>query len=386
MTDEHLRNDPTNDPEGDPKSGPGNDASGGVARGPSGDVLAVASQSGAAVHFFDAADHRRLGAVEVPGQPHELCFDPVRRRLYATLTYRSGYYHAHSGQAHELAVIDPDRRRLLDLVDLSPEVAPHGITLDGSGELLWISVEGAGHGPGGDTADGALVALDAETLEPVRRVPVGAPGPHWFALAPDGSRAYSANKEAPFLSAVGTGPAGAAGTVRFPVAGGSEGIAVSRDGRYLYAAGPKADFRAVGPAPDAGVRVLDAVTGEVVRTHRTEGFVFPVHVTVGGLVLAGELRMLAGGPGLGAQAPGLLHVYGEDGTERGSVEVGAFPLTVTSSPDGRYGYVAAVSAGTVTVVDLRAGTGRPSVVATLEVESAGEAGAHGLAYVTAPPR
>lgn len=135
-----------------------------------------------------------------------------------------------------------------------------------------------------------------------------------------------------------------------------------------------------GPQPGAGVRVIDTATGAVVRTHRTDGPVFPVHVTATDLVLAGELRMRAGGAALGEQAPGLLHVYGKDGEDLGSVEVGAFPLTITSSPDGRYGYVAAVSSSTVTVVDLP----RRQTVATLHVERAGEPGAHGLAYIPSP--
>ncbi|MEU7552815.1 YncE family protein [Streptomyces sp. NPDC044571] len=335
------------------------------------DVLAVASQSGSTVTFFDAADFRRLAVLEVPNEPHELCFDPVRRRLYATITYRSGYYHANGGRAHELVVIDPDRRRILDIVDLAPERAPHGIALDPSGDLLWVSVEAHG------AEEGALVALDADSLKPVRRLPVGAPGPHWFALTPDGSRAYSANKEAPFLSVVDIASGGPAARIEVP---GSEGIAASRDGRFVYAAAPKGDFTVTGPVPDAGVRVIDTATGALVRTHRTDGLVFPVHVTATDLVLAGELRMRAGGSGLGEQAPGLLHVYGKDGAERGRVEVGAFPLTITSSPDGRYGYVAAVSSSTVTVVDLA----RMEAVATLHVDRAGEPGAHGLAHIPAP--
>ncbi|WP_330261173.1 YncE family protein [Streptomyces sp. NBC_00539] len=335
------------------------------------DVLAVASQSGPTVTFFDAVDFRRLEVIEVPSEPHELCFDPVRRRLYATITYRSGYYHANTGRAHELVVIDPDRRRILDVVDLAPERAPHGIALDPSGGLLWVSVEAHGD------EEGALVALDADSLEPVRRLPVGAPGPHWFTLTPDGSRAYSANKEAPFLSVLDIGSGTPAGRIAVP---GSEGIAASRDGRYVYAAAPKGDLTVTGPVPGAGVRVIDTATGAVVRTHRTDGPVFPVHVTATHLVLAGELRMRAGGAALGEQAPGLLHVYGKDGEDLGSVEVGAFPLTITSSPDGRYGYVAAVSSSTVTVVDLP----RRQTVATLHVERAGEPGAHGLAYIPSP--
>ncbi|MEU7281989.1 YncE family protein [Streptomyces sp. NPDC045431] len=331
------------------------------------DVLAVVSQSGSTVAFFDAVTYERLGEVAVPPEPHELCFDAARRRLYCTVTYRSGYYHANTGRARELVVIDPDERRVVDVVDLAPEWAPHGLALDPAGGLLWVSVEAYGD------EEGALVALDARSLKPVRRAAVGAPGPHWFVLTPDGRRAYTANKEAPFVSVVDV--ASGALVDRIEVPGGSEGITVSPDGRYVYAAGPKGDF-GPDPARNPGVRVIDTATGAVVRTLPTEGVVFPVHTTSTGLVLAGELRMTAGGSALGSQGPGLLHVY--DGfEERTRVEVGAFPLTITSSPDGRYGYVAAVSSSTVTVVDLA----ERAVVTTLEVGRSGEPGAHGLAYI-----
>jgi len=335
------------------------------------DVLAVVSQSGPTVTFFDAATHDRLGEVRVPHEPHELCLDAARRRLYCTITYRSGYYHAKGGRARELVVIDPDERRVTGVLDLAPEWAPHGIALDPSGELLWVSVEGGSAG-----AEGALLALDAESLRPVRRVAVGAPGPHWFALAPDATRAYTANKEAPFVSVVDLVAGALVDRIEVP---GSEGIAVSGDGRGVYVAAPKGDF-GDGPVRDAGVRVVDTATGAVVRTLPTEGVVFPVHVTSTGLLLAGELRMTAGRSALGGQGPGVLHVYGEGLDERARLDVGAFPLTITSSPDGRYGYVAAVSSSTVTVVDLVASR----IVTTLEVGRSGEPGAHGLAYVPAP--
>ncbi|MCQ0025514.1 hypothetical protein M4914_22975 [Streptomyces somaliensis DSM 40738] len=40
------------------------------------DQLAVVSQSGPTVTFFDAATHEPLEVLQVPGEPHELCFDP----------------------------------------------------------------------------------------------------------------------------------------------------------------------------------------------------------------------------------------------------------------------------------------------------------------------
>ena len=44
-----------------------------------GDLLAVVSQSGPTVSFFDAASDELVGALDVLAEPHELCFDPAQR-------------------------------------------------------------------------------------------------------------------------------------------------------------------------------------------------------------------------------------------------------------------------------------------------------------------
>ncbi|MEV7616847.1 YncE family protein [Streptomyces sp. NPDC089799] len=342
------------------------------------DLLAVVSQSGPHVTFFSVGSYRELGTVEVPAEPHELCFDPRRRLLYCSITYRSGYYHANTGRAHEIAVIDPDARRVVDVIDLAPDHGPHGLVLDPVRDLLYVSVEAT------DSAQGALLAVDPGSRKVVRRISVAAPGPHWFTVTPDGRHAYTSNKEAPYVSVVDleTGRL----LDRIPV-GGGEGIDISPDGRYVFVATPKGDFAPpaadAGNAADVGVAVIDTATGRVVRTLPADGITFPVHTTSQGLVLSGELRMAArpdGGPGaLGTQTNGVLNVHGAGLEPLGRVEVGRFPLTVTSSPDGSLAYVANVLSSTVTVVHL------PSLrtVTTLPVRRGGEAGAHGLAYVPA---
>ncbi|MEU5052314.1 YncE family protein [Streptomyces sp. NPDC021096] len=335
------------------------------------DVLAVVSQSGPSVTFFDAVTYERLDVLEVPAQPHELLFDADRRLLYCVSTYVSGYYNAHQGRARSVTVIDPDTRTIVDTLDTAPDHAPHGIALDRARARLYVSVEAT------DTAPGGVIVYDAQTRERIGRIPVMADGPHWFAITPDGRRGYSTNKEAPFVSVVDLESQEFTGRIEVP---GSEGLDVSPDGRYLYVAAPKGDFH-TPPAAQPGVRVIDIAKGEVVRTLPTEGVVFPVHTTATGAVLAGELRVaVEPGSVLGKQTDGVLHVFAP-GTHRpvGQVEVGRFPLTITSSPDGSVGYVSNVMSSTVTVVDLE----RMEVITTLTVDRAGEAGAHGLAYVPA---
>ncbi|MFI6771179.1 YncE family protein [Streptomyces sp. NPDC050355] len=339
--------------------------------GSPGDQLAVVSQTGSTVTFFDAATHERLDVLRVPPQPHELCFDPDRRLLYCASTYRSGYYHANTGRSHEVTVIDVDTRTIVATLDISPDHAPHGLALDRTRSRLYVSVEAT------DTEPGGVVVIDTRTHARLGRISTMAPGPHWFAVTPDGRHGYATNKEAPFVSVVDLDRGVC--THRIPVPG-SEGLAVAPDGRHVYVAAPKAEFPTPSPAPTA-LHVIDTATHETVRTLPTKGQTMPVHATADGTLLAGELRQAttSGGP-LGTQLPGALTVFAPDTlTPRGEVQVGRFPLTITSSPDGRLAYVSGLLDNTVTVVDLQ----DLSPVTTLTVDRTDDSGAHGLAYIPA---
>ncbi|MFD9728468.1 YncE family protein [Streptomyces sp. NPDC059072] len=339
--------------------------------GREGDVLAVVSQSGPTVSFFAAASDRHLGDVQVPSEPHELCYDPTQRLLWCTLTYHSGYYHANGGRRTELAVIDPDSRRIVEIVDLAPEHGPHGLALDTARGRLYVSVES------GPDRTGGVVVLDTRTRRPLGRIDTDAPGPHWFAIDPAGRTGYATNKEAPFVSVVDLERGVLTAKVEVP---GSEGLAVSADGAHAFVAAPYGNFSGSAEEPPAaGIRVIDPRTASVVDTLPTENVILPVHLTSTGKLLAGELRMTAEpGARLGRHAPGRLSVFCADTRKRlGEVEVGLFPLTITSSPDGRLGYVACVISSTVDIVDLET----LERLACLDITKLGEAGAHGMAYV-----
>ncbi|MFE6856917.1 YncE family protein, partial [Streptomyces sp. NPDC057674] len=87
------------------------------------------------------------------------------------------------------------------------------------------------------------------------------------------------------------------------------------------------------------------------------------------------------GSRLGRHAPGRLTVFDADTRKPvGALDVGLFPLTITSSPDGRLAYVACAVSSTVDVVDLET----LDRLARLDIAKLGEAGAHGLAYLPRP--
>ncbi|MGW0883065.1 YncE family protein [Streptomyces sp. NPDC002671] len=342
--------------------------------GREGDVLAVVSQSGPTVSFFDAASDRLLGTTQVLAEPHELCFDPTQRLLWCTTTYDSGYYHANSGRRTELTVIDPDTRRIVEVVDLAPEHGPHGLALDPARRRLYVSVESTEDRPGG------VVVIDTETRRPLGRIDTDAPGPHWFAIDPAGRTGYATNKEAPFVSVVDLERGTLTAKVEVP---GSEGLAVSADGTHAFVAAPYGSFSGTTEErPATGIRVIDARTASVVVILPTANVVLPVHLTSTGKLLAGEVRMAPDPVSrLGRHAPGRLTVFSADTRKHvGEVEVGLFPLTITSSPDGRLAYVACVVSSTVDIVDLET----LESLARLDVTKLGEPGAHGLAYIPRP--
>jgi DNA-binding beta-propeller fold protein YncE len=339
----------------------------------------VVSQSGPTVTFFDAVDHHVRTELTLDREPHELCFDAEHRLLYCSHPYIGGFYDRNDGRNHILSVIDPDAGKIVDVIDLSPEHGPHGLVLDAARRRLYISVEGSATRPGG------ILVMDTATRCVLGRVDTLAHGPHWFAVEPRSLRAYAANKEAPFVTVVDLRTGALVRKVEVP---GSEGISASPNGSMVAVVSPKADLGRLAAPP--GVQLIDTRTSEIVRTLRTEHALTPVHWTTTGLLLAGEvlegpdpnnprvdmpggrLRVWAGG-----SAATMEHV--------GSVEVGANPLNVITTPDGGRAYVSAIVDSTVSVVDLR-DPSRPTLLRTLSIPRAGAWGAHGLAYVPARSR
>ncbi|MGW2815926.1 YncE family protein [Streptomyces sp. NPDC001415] len=341
--------------------------------GREGDVLAVVSQTGPSVSFFDAASDHYLGSLETIAQPHELCFDPAQRLLWCSITYDSGFYGANSGRRTQLTVIDPDTRRIVEVVDIAPEQAPHGLALDGARGRLYVTVEGA------DDRTGGVLVIDTQTRRPLGRIDTGAPGPHWVAIDAAGKTGYVTSKEAPFVSVLDLERGVLTAKVEVP---GSEGLAVSADGTRAFVAAPFLGSLASGGTTPPGIKVIDISTASVVDTLPLEDTAMPVHLTSTGRLLVGEVRVeddpTSGGSRM---APGRLTVFSADTHERlGDIEVGPCPLTITSSPDGRLAYVACHTSSTVEVIDLET----LKTLARLDHAALGESGAHGLAYIPHP--
>ncbi|MEG8183284.1 YncE family protein [Nocardia terpenica] len=327
--------------------------------------LAVLSHTACTVSFFDLATGHRTDIVEVLPQGHELLFDPARRVVYASHTYRSGHYLAQGEKGHEISVIDPDAHKVLDVIDIAPEGAPHGMQLDAAG-MLYVSVETGPQGPG------AVIAVDPNTGRIAARHSAEATLPHWFSLTRDGRKAYTTNKHDTYVSVLDIADGGP--LRRIPVSG-SEDLALSADGTRLFVATPTL----INPAGDPVVQVVDTATDEIVHSIRLGHLPGPVHVTTDGKVLVGQWRV-DGDPMAGPRLPGLLSVFDATTFELvAEVDVDCGPLNIISSPDESTAYVSSLLAGTVDVVDL----GTYQTITRFAIDPEGRHTAHGIAYIPA---
>ncbi|WP_146166741.1 YncE family protein [Streptosporangium nondiastaticum] len=346
------------------------------------DVLAVIGQNTHRLHFLDAAGHREIAAVELPPKPHEVLYDADRQVLYCVSTYRSGFYGHHGPRAHELVIVDARTHHVIDTVDVSPEHAPHGLALDSARGLLYVSVEA------GPVGEGGVLVVDVDRRAVVERIGTRAPGPHWFAVTPDGTKGYATNKEAPFISVVDLKARRLTGTI--PV-GGSEGVAVTPDGRYVVAATPMLALRGAPAAPPC-LSVFDTATDTLQHTIPLPGPAVPVHITSDGTLLVGEVRFVPAQGDAGAPRflPGRVHIFAAGTFEPlGSVDAGPMPLTIGSSPDAAVAYVSNGGGSTVTTISLADGKATGEIAIGSEGDGDSDngsgSGPHGFAYVPARP-
>jgi len=255
------------------------------------------------------------------------------------------------------------------VVSLAPEVAPHGLALDQDRGLLYATVEA------GAAGDGAIAVIGTPTRKQVDRIEVGARGPHWFAITPDGAKGYATNKADPFISVIDLAERTLAG--RIPAPYGTEEVTVSPGGHRAYAAGRALHRHDAHASTPATLLVIDTASDRVVAHAPLAAPGCPVHVAADGRVLIGLAPTGSGGE----PEAGQLTVLSADGlAPLVTALVGRVPITIHTTPDGDRTFVASLRSGTVHVVDLADG----SVGTVLDIDPGDPdttQGAHGIAYL-----
>ncbi|MFD9962879.1 YncE family protein [Amycolatopsis sp. NPDC058986] len=255
------------------------------------------------------ADFGLIARVKTPPQPHVCAFDTKRELLYVTITYRDGWYDEHGDRGEEIVVIDPATWTITRVIDISPYAGPHDLSVQG--DELHVVCESHG---------GCLLTLNLDTFEPIGHIPIDVPGPHW--LAATATKAYTGNKEVPFVSVldlVERRP-----LKRIPTQTGSEDLELSADGSILYASDRHAPL----------LFVIDTETDTKIRDVTLPANPHNVHVLDTGLVVVSHFRQWeydkpqAGSVSVADPESGEIVVE--------SIEVGAAPLGVASDADHVY--------------------------------------------------
>ncbi|KEF57256.1 uncharacterized protein A1O9_05173 [Exophiala aquamarina CBS 119918] len=338
--------------------------------------LAVVSQTGNSLSFFDLATGKRtVHMTDLISEPHELLVDNKTGLLYLTHSYRHGHFWVHGDNGFEISVIDPRQKEMVDVINIKPALAPHGMALDESRDILWCTYEEH------ETASsGGLVGIDLSTRKVIKRVE-SSTKTHWFVMTPDGKKAFTCNKTAPFISILDLENERMVGKID---AMGTEECSISLDGTRAFFPTPGTQFGKHHSHPR--VLVIDTVTNAVVETISLEFGAQSVHVTGNGRLMVGEYRFNTDAPtgDLGkAVLEGQLTVY--DGRTHqlcGRAPIGKMPLTMHSSPDGKLGFVANIFSGSVTVVDLVNFTVLRTLIVDTKVKEISKMcqGAHGMVY------
>lgn len=283
--------------------------------------------------FYDLASFTETARIKLPPQPHELRHDRKRGLAYTTLPYRDGFYDIHEQTASEIVVVDLANQKVAEVIDLAPEVGPHGMYLDEAADVLWLSVE---------TDGGALVGLHLETREQVARIATGGgPGegkPHWMTMLSDTSKAYMANKESRYLSVVDVKTGG---LKKIDMPGGSEDVELNADESLLFVSSrdnPVLHVIDTATDQECGRVELDDAPGRLHMTSKGELLVTHFHLPyqTGGVLEAGRISVVD---------PVAL-------TQGRSMTVERTPIDLTTSADGELAYLCNAGTGTIWEIDL----------------------------------
>lgn len=162
--------------------------------------FAVVSQSGQTVKFFCLTTGQKTGQIsDLIAEPHELCFDNRTGLLYISHTYQHGCYASHGEFVSLISVVDSKASALVDIIDVGPFLGPHYLQIDKNRNIRYASTEA---GISDEMSEsGGIVGIDLDSRIVVKRIASGHRS-HWFVMTPDGTRAYTCNKEAEHISVI----------------------------------------------------------------------------------------------------------------------------------------------------------------------------------------
>jgi YVTN family beta-propeller protein len=279
---------------------------------------------GGHVRFFDPATLAERSSLELPKNPHDFALSADHRLAYVPI-YGAGIYGRNPEPGHELYVLDLAEQKVAKVIDLSPYRSPHGVQVDARG-MVYVTAE----------LDRKILVVDPTAGRIVATIDHEGSG-HWLAVLPDGSKAYVANKnDKPFVTVLDLATRKQVATV--PMPRGTQGITVSPDGKRVIA------MDLAQPEITVVDTANDAVLERIALANTTEP-AYKAYYSPDGqwlMTMAGSSISIFDAADL--RAP------------QRTLTVGASPMGIAFSADGKTALVANHGDGTVSVVDIAAAT------------------------------
>jgi DNA-binding beta-propeller fold protein YncE len=187
-------------------------------------TLIVVNQGDHDVSLFDPVSHHLLQSIDVNGiTGHEVGVSPDGRIAFVPIYGDSGVGKKGT-DGRTMAVIDVQRRRLLQTVDFGHGVRPHCVVTDKRRNLIYVTTE----------LERVITIFDPQSLEIVGQIPTGQDQSHMLVLSHDGKFGYTANVGPGTVSVLDMQ---ARKTLKvIPISGNTQRISISNDDKYVFTA------------------------------------------------------------------------------------------------------------------------------------------------------
>lgn len=291
------------------------------------------------IRFYDPASLKEISCFDAPEPAvHELAISPDRRMAYVPL-YGDGIYVTNKNPNNKILAIDLKARKLVDIIDLGPLKAPHGMVMSSAGDL-WVVCD----------IPSKLVRMRPDTRSVTATYDTPGKGPHVLTMLPDESRVYTSSKEGDVgVFDVTKGAFTGRISVRVPGAEsgngtGSEGIIPSLDGKCLLV---------LDNSDRNELRVIDVASNREIDRIALEMFPItnPKRSRLSKLAFSPDGRHLMASSYTG----GLCWLIDPaDLRKQTVIAIAKGPQGIAYAPDGRHAYVSCHDSGILTKIDLEA--------------------------------
>jgi YVTN family beta-propeller protein len=288
------------------------------------DTVLVVCKSEFQVALVDPATDKILLKLPTGRGPHEVAVSPEGSTAYVSNFGRYSIYPPgdtqHDQPGNTITVIDVPTRKVKTSFDLGTHTGPHGMVVSHDGKLLWATSE----------TPQAVLEIDTSTGKILHVWNTNQQRSHMIVVTPQETKFYVTNTVSGTVSTIDK----TTGAVKVINTGpGTEGIAISPDGKEVWAASRL----------DAKISVISTDTDAIVASFPSGG---------------SQPKRMAFTPD-GSQVwvtnykSNQVSVFDAHGRELlGEVTAEKAPSGVEISPDGHRAYVTNANANKLTVIDV----------------------------------